>query len=304
MKVQIEREVHEKIMHWVNKSTNEVSGLGKLRFDLETKSFVVLSAILLPQRNGAAHTDIEAEDVAKAMFLMKDEPGDLRFWWHSHVQMPVFWSGTDTDTIKQLGEHGWFLSTVFNQKNEMRSAYYSATGKTGPWGELPIWEDGLETVIGAVSSIQTTAWDEEYDKNVLPPKKAWEGNRHFTRGKRGRGKGKSMGETIYTQKSTACLDCGYLPYWCQCEGPAQIGSPPEDHESVEPEVCPTCYMTTTCRCDSPIISVNDWKADEPTTPSSTESDWIAQAEREGWVRIESGAWVKRGKPKSSGGVGL
>jgi hypothetical protein len=37
--------------------------------------------------------------------------------------MGVFWSGTDMDTIRQLGKHGWFYHTVFNQKGEHLSAF-------------------------------------------------------------------------------------------------------------------------------------------------------------------------------------
>jgi len=118
--IMIESMVYHKIMHWVNKSSYEVSGLGKITY--KDGRITVIDAILLPQKNGSAHTDIEGADVGKAMFLLKDTPGDLRWWWHSHVNMDVFWSGTDRDTIDKITQGGWFVSTVFNKRHEMRSA--------------------------------------------------------------------------------------------------------------------------------------------------------------------------------------
>src|SRR5687768_16700469 len=132
MRVVIDQEVYQKIMHWVNKSNFEVSGLGNVILE-EGGIMRVVDAIMLPQKNGHTHTDIEGEDAAKAMYLLRNAPGDLKFWWHTHVDMDVFWSGTDRDTIRKIGAGGWFLSTVFNKKNQTRSAYYSVDGTVTPF---------------------------------------------------------------------------------------------------------------------------------------------------------------------------
>jgi hypothetical protein len=165
MKVVIDNEVYRKIMFWVNKSSYEVSGLGTVTYD-EAGIFRVTSAMLLPQKNGSTHTDIEGEDVSKLMYALRASPGDLRFWWHSHVDMPVFWSGTDMDTIKKIGAGGWFLSTVFNKKNEMRSAFYAVEGNTTPWGKQPFFHDELDTSVAPIPETNSEAWDEEYRLNV------------------------------------------------------------------------------------------------------------------------------------------
>lgn len=165
MKVILENEVYRKIMHWVNKSHYEVSGLGTLEIQ-EGGIFRVTSAMLLPQKNGTTHTDIESEDVGKLMYALRESPGQLRFWWHSHVDMPVFWSGTDMDTIRKISAGGWFLSTVFNKKNEMKSAYCAVAGAQTPWGPQEHFEDNLETTIMPFIEPQATAWDEEYRINV------------------------------------------------------------------------------------------------------------------------------------------
>lgn len=165
-KVVIDNEVFRKIMHWVNKSEYEVSGLGTLVLEPEG-IFRVKSAMLLPQKNGSTHTDIEPEDVGKLMFALKDEPGELRFWWHSHVNMPVFWSGTDMDTIRKLGQGGWFLSTVFNKKRELRSAFYAVQGINSPWGAQALFQDELDTKIEPFTEAIHAVWDEEYETNVI-----------------------------------------------------------------------------------------------------------------------------------------
>lgn len=97
----------------------------------------------------------------------------------SHVDMSVFWSGTDTNTIKELGKEGWITATVFNKKYESRSALcYNAESETkSPWGtfkenkqvivdelELVIWKDWYTDEL-------TAQWDKEFEDNVK--KKTW-----------------------------------------------------------------------------------------------------------------------------------
>lgn len=164
-KVVIDNEVYRRIMHWVNKSDHEVSGLGMV--SLQPDGVLrVTHAMLLPQVNTGTSTDIEPEDAAKMLFKCKDLPGDLRFWWHSHVMMDVFWSGTDMDTIKKIGAGGWFLSTVFNKKREMRSAFYSVNGTVTPWGSYPLFQDLLDTKVEPFIEQNAERWDAEYAENV------------------------------------------------------------------------------------------------------------------------------------------
>jgi len=163
MEIQISRELYNKVMHWVNKSDDEVSGFGKIIHYPETGVFDVVSVHLLKQTNGRAHTDIDGQSLAKLMFTTKDQPGEMRWWWHSHVNMNVFWSGTDTATIKELASQGWIAATVFNKKNEFRSAIgYKATTDFGQVNEI---KDEVPTYI-MDAEVDTKAWDEEYDANV------------------------------------------------------------------------------------------------------------------------------------------
>jgi len=155
----IDNMVYQKIMYWINKSDYEVSGLGKITY--KEGRITVIDAVLLPQKNGATHTDIEGDVVGKAMFLLKDSPGDLRWWWHSHVNMDVFWSGTDRDTIEKISAGGWFVSTVFNKRHEMRSCL--SMNAPLPLGMI----DNIPTrPIQFLDQELTKKWDDDYEKNV------------------------------------------------------------------------------------------------------------------------------------------
>jgi hypothetical protein len=148
-------------MHWIQKAEGEVSGLGKVQ--MIDGVMKVTSAVLIDQKNTGASTEMSAQAVGKAMFELKDEPGHLNWWWHSHVDFDVFWSGTDMDTIRELGKHGWFLSTVLNKKEEIKSAYYQKGN-----GFLPsVFVDDLPTTISyGIDEELIKKWDEEFDKKV------------------------------------------------------------------------------------------------------------------------------------------
>lgn len=164
----IDNTVYQKIMHWINKSDYEVSGLGKITY--KDGTITVIDAILLPQKNGRTHTDIEGDVVGKAMFQMKDTPGDLRWWWHSHVDMAVFWSGTDTDTIAKISAGGWFVSTVFNKKHEMRSCLNMVSPV--PIGMI----DNIPTQpIQFIDQNLIDQWDKDYEDNVENLMRSYQG---------------------------------------------------------------------------------------------------------------------------------
>lgn len=166
MEIQIPRQVYAKVMHWINKSNDEVSGFGRATYHKETGVLWVHDAYLIKQRNGAAHTDIDGQSLAKLMFKTKDLEGELKWWWHSHVNMAVFWSGTDTATIKELASQGWMAATVFNKKEETRSALGYLTS-TELFGSEVVIKDSLETYIIDIEDDEVKkSWDKEYDDNI------------------------------------------------------------------------------------------------------------------------------------------
>ena len=156
--IEIDKEVFKKIMYWIDKTGAEISGLGKVLVDKERNVIRVIEAVLVKQENTGTSTELDAAAVGRAMFRLKDSPGELRFHFHSHANMGVFWSSTDQDMIKMLGSQGWFCATVFNKKREMLSAYVQASPVRFVCSDVPTTVD-KDTYINE-------AWDKEYAENV------------------------------------------------------------------------------------------------------------------------------------------
>lgn len=169
--VQIDPKVHAKIMHWVNKATGECSGLGKVQ--VEGGSLRVIDACLVKQENAGASTEMDGGAVAKAMYEMRETPGHLNFWWHSHVNMDVFWSGTDIDTIRDIGKNGFLVSSVFNKRQEIKSALYVNAGELFP----ELFFDDLPTFFTCVTTQEEReVWDKEFDEKCKDARWTYNGN--------------------------------------------------------------------------------------------------------------------------------
>lgn len=169
-KLIIPRHVMDKISWWMHRTTKEVSGFGSLAFDEETNTFTVKDAILLKQKVTSASAEIDPGAMAKAMFRMKDDPNGLKWHWHSHVNMGVFWSADDMEIIRSLGQRSWVLATVFNYRDERKTAYLTQVPVASPLGGTrphDIFVDDIDTqVINYVPAATYNAWDAEYDEHV------------------------------------------------------------------------------------------------------------------------------------------
>ena len=139
---------NKKIRYWVDKCNKEVSGFGLVKYDKEKNEFTVTDAFLLEQTVGAAHTDIDAAALGKLLYKTRAEEGELKFWWHSHVNMDVFWSSQDQSTILDMGKNGWIVASVFNKREEVRSAVaYVATSALNDSKPETVFYDDISTYI-------------------------------------------------------------------------------------------------------------------------------------------------------------
>lgn len=166
MRINITNEAIFKIHHWVDKSPVEVSGLGKITRQ-EGGDLLVTDVYLLDQENTATDTELDANAISKLMFETKDVEGDLSFWWHSHVNMGVFWSSTDMEAIHQLGEYGYVVASVFNKKKEVKSAYYQGDKDSVP--EIFIDDIATRTVYMHSPDL-VKSLDDEYAKKCKQKK--------------------------------------------------------------------------------------------------------------------------------------
>lgn len=111
----------KKIQYWADAADGEVSGLGII--EQEGDRTIVREVFILEQECTGADTELNPEAIAKLMTdLMQEgkDPAKLKFWWHSHVNMGVFWSGTDDQCAETLS-HEFAFSTVVNKRGESKT---------------------------------------------------------------------------------------------------------------------------------------------------------------------------------------
>lgn len=111
----------KRLMAYVLACPLEIGGLGTVR--VREDALTVEEVFLLEQEVTGATTHLDPGAVGRfvARFAAEGrDPSLLRFWWHSHASMDVFWSATDIATIRDLSEEGFLLSLVGNHKGETR----------------------------------------------------------------------------------------------------------------------------------------------------------------------------------------
>ncbi len=164
MKIAIPYKIYEQIMFFVDKSTIECSGLGKIV--VTNDGYKVTETVLLKQENTATHTEIDAAAVAKALFDLRDSQGGMYFWWHSHVNMDTFWSKTDKDTIEEIGRNGLCVAVVFNKKREKRGAVFLKGSTLQP----DLYFDDIPVSIVQESATKEVkeAWAKEFEEKCKP----------------------------------------------------------------------------------------------------------------------------------------
>lgn len=169
LEIKLDDIVYQEVMHYVNKSNFEVSGLGKVVVEKDGDSTIlrVTKVVILPQENTSVHTEIDPASIGKAEYDLRNEPGELRWWWHSHVKMETFWSNEDLNTIAELSQHDWFAATVFNQEEDMRSAYAQAAPLRFMMDEV------LTYSASRIPKELTDKWDAQYAKNVKNKSTDW-----------------------------------------------------------------------------------------------------------------------------------
>jgi len=116
--VYITPEAKQRLDLYIQCADYEISGLGTVT--RLGNDFLVKTVHLFEQECTGASTDLSVEDISK--FLLKAvrsglAPETLKFWWHSHGSMGVFWSGTDDGTAEKFN-NGWMLSAVGNKRGE------------------------------------------------------------------------------------------------------------------------------------------------------------------------------------------
>lgn len=124
MKLQITNFAWEKIIGFTDLCPNEISGLGKI--EIINDNAVVIDVAIFRQEVSAAHSTIEPKSLAEFQserVKRGESMKDWILWWHSHANMGVFFSGTDTSTIDSSSEFPHLLSLVVNKKHETEARF-------------------------------------------------------------------------------------------------------------------------------------------------------------------------------------
>ncbi len=122
MKIVIQAPAWEKIMQFTTLATGEISGLGKV--EKIDGHLTVTDVEIFEQTTSGAHSTIPTEALAKFQDEIVRNGGSMKsytLWWHSHANMDVFFSGTDTNTIDGSTEFPYLVSLVVNKKGEFKA---------------------------------------------------------------------------------------------------------------------------------------------------------------------------------------
>lgn len=115
--------IYHTMLTYAKLAPGEISGFAKTRvkkINNDIHVYVVECKIFTQTVSGVETTLTQEAMTAFYMQLvqMDEDPSLWNLWWHSHVDMAVFWSGTDEAAIKQLRGKNLY-SIVVNRKHHM-----------------------------------------------------------------------------------------------------------------------------------------------------------------------------------------
>lgn len=165
LKVNIPLDYYRRIMAYVDLVDTEITGFAECDFDETTKMFNIGKVHLLDQEASGASVEMSEEKIADFTLQMINEGQTQlpRCWWHSHVNMNVFFSGTDETAIENLKNETFVLALVVNKKREMKADVMM-------WKPFPYrWVD-LEVLIDYASYEIPEELKKEVEEKVKPEK--------------------------------------------------------------------------------------------------------------------------------------
>ena len=119
-KIVIKHQVYNKIRAYADLCNNEISALGTVR--VYDNTIYINNIFLFNQKVNGTTTEICQNDLSKFIYQCVKEdidPSSLKLWWHSHVNMDVFWSPTDQNTIGKFSKE-WMVSIVSNKQDKFK----------------------------------------------------------------------------------------------------------------------------------------------------------------------------------------
>lgn len=175
MELRLSFQIKEQLRHYVESVNGEISLFGKVEISDEYIELIELK--LFEQECSAASSTIENSDVAKFINEEVKKGNSLvgwNAWIHSHANMEVFWSGTDTGTMDENPLNtNFMLSLVTNKAEEYRA-------RLDIYEPMHVFKDNLDVVIEyPEDESQLKRIKKEIKKLVTKPVPVVKGFRHW-----------------------------------------------------------------------------------------------------------------------------
>jgi proteasome lid subunit RPN8/RPN11 len=119
-------EAYRKIMAYADACDEEISGFADVEYKKDKQEIVVGEVYLLEQNVTGTNTHLEEEAVSKFNIDMikKGRKQLPQLWWHSHVNMGTFFSGTDEETCSELQNDSFNIALVVNKAHQYKAMMY------------------------------------------------------------------------------------------------------------------------------------------------------------------------------------
>lgn len=121
--ITLTEEVNKKLELYVDLVDTEISGWGKADFDQEKGEWRVTDIKIFKQTVHGTETALDGDTIGQfttELVKAKEDPSKWCVWWHSHVNMAVFWSGQDMQTIMNQSNQDVLVSIVTNKRREFK----------------------------------------------------------------------------------------------------------------------------------------------------------------------------------------
>ena len=130
IKVMILEKEFNKIRELVKQAPKEVLGFGRVKLKRRlddgrgnNRAIFIEEILPLPlQEVSGASADGEVDSFMEFLDQYPDKSA-IKFWWHSHVDMGVFWSGKDDLGIDTMSHGDFAVSMVLNKKGEIKMRF-------------------------------------------------------------------------------------------------------------------------------------------------------------------------------------
>lgn len=210
---------YQKILFWCDMAGGEVGGFGIA--DATTPERVDVERVfLLKQETTSGDVEYDDDDVAAMIARAGDDAERIRFQWHSHADMGVFFSGTDTENIELLlrASDTWIASLVVNKKHEHKARIDVSNPFRMTLADVEL------VVENNVDEKTKKTWTSEYEENVTEKKYTYTETSRYDGGTQSKKKKRrkqnrldDIGFSIPTVSGNRCGRCfGYHATTLEC----------------------------------------------------------------------------------------